>query len=361
MDYILSIPYLPYILLVIAAFFVYQRFATRVRVRVPGRGAGGPSMDGVLDKILGPSYAQGKLNRTIAAYKKQGQYLPAGKLLEDAGRLPEAVEAYIEGQEYYAAAVNLEKMGRLEKAADLYLQAGDYKKSAQVFIAANKPAKAASLFLEKGNALEAARLFGQAGQWDRAAELYAKGGYPLRAAEAFEKKEDWAKAAECYEKHFMENVSFATTYSSTSPSADQKSALQAGRLYEKAGALPRALQIYSRGGYFKEAADVCMLQGQFGKAAELYLRAEDNGRAADAGDTSRAIALLQRVGTSDESFRAATEILARLFLETGRAGLAAERLQRAIGGQPISSANVDLFYWLAIALEKDKPADALAT
>src|SRR5205814_7129174 len=80
-----------------------------------------------------------------------------------------------------------------------------------------------------------------------------------------------------------------------------------------------------------------------------------------AGDTARASARLQGVGASDESFRAATEILARLFLDTGRAGLAAERLQRAIGGQPVSSANIDLYYWLAIALEKDKPADAIAT
>jgi hypothetical protein len=90
----------------------------------------------------------------------------------------------------------------------------------------------AALFLEKGNTLEAARLFGVAAQWDKAGELYLKSGYPLRAAEAFEKTGEWVKAAECYEKHFMENVSYSTTYSSTAPSADQKSALHAGRLYE---------------------------------------------------------------------------------------------------------------------------------
>ncbi|HEY8151414.1 MAG TPA: protein kinase, partial [Vicinamibacteria bacterium] len=323
------------------------------------------------------------------------------------------------------------------------------------------------------------------GQWDKAAELYAKGGYPLRAAEAYQTKEDWGKAAECYEKHFMENVSFSTQYSSTTPSPDQKSALQAGRLYEKAGQLPKALQIYIRGSYFKEAADVCMRQGQYAKAAELYLRAEDNGRAADAyekggdrvkaanlrgevalreervaeaarhflegqdyqrsaelfeqvgmlpdaagayeaaeswaaaggvyiraghkdlaaqcyerageletaaklyeeagqaaraiplfekagltfkggeaaaavGDRDRAISLLQRVGASDDNFPAATEILARLFLESGRAPLARERLQRAIAGQPVSVSNLDLYYWLAVAQEGDQPAEALA-
>ncbi|PYQ53944.1 MAG: hypothetical protein DMF78_07885 [Acidobacteria bacterium] len=243
MNFLFSIPYLPWIVLAIVAFVVYQKFSHRVRVRVPGSNV---SVDDVLGKVL-PSYQEGKLNRQIAAYKKQGNALAAGKLLEDAGRLPEAADAYIEGQEFFAAATILEKLGKLEKAADLYLQSGDYKKAAQLFISAKKPGKAATLFLEKGNTLEAARLFGLAGQWDKSAELYNKGGYPLRAAEAFEKTEAWEKAAQCYEKHFMENVSFTTGFSSGAPSADQKSAVQAGRLYEKAGALPKALEIYSRG------------------------------------------------------------------------------------------------------------------
>jgi tetratricopeptide (TPR) repeat protein len=483
MDFLFSIPFLPQILVVLVLFVVYQQIASRLSLKSPG-GAGG--MDDVLGKVLGAGYREGKLNRQISAYRKSGHSLAAGKLLEDAGRLPEAADAYLEGQEFFAAAATLEKMGKLEKAADYYLQSGDYKKAANVYIAAKKPAKAAQLFLEKGNSLEAARLFGVADQWDKAAELYNKGGYPLRAAEAYQKKEEWGRAAECYEKHFMENVSFSTQYSTTAPSADQKSALQAGRLYERAGQLAKALQIYTRGSYFKEAADVSVRQGQYAKAAELYLRAEDNALAADAyekggdrvkaanlrgevalkaeripeaarhflegqdyqrsaelfeqvgmlpdaagayeaaeswaaaggvyiraghkdlaaqcyerageletaaklyeevgqaaraiplfekagltfksgeaaaaaGDRDRAISLLQRVPASDENFRAATEILARLFLESGRAPLAIDRLQRAIAGQPASVANLDLYYWLAVAQEKDQPADALAS
>ena len=482
MDFLFSIPYLPHLLVVIVLFVAYQQIASRINIKAPG-GAGG--MDDVLGKVLGAGYREGKLNRQIASYRKSGHTLAAGKLLEDAGRLPEAADAYLEGQEYFAAATTLEKLGKLEKAADYYLQSGDYKKAANVYIAAKKPAKAAQLFLEKGNSLEAARLFGVADQWDKAAELYNKGGYPLRAAEAYQKKEEWGKAAECYEKHFMENVSFSTQYSSTAPSADQKTALQAGKLYERAGQPAKALNIYTRGNYFKEAADVCMRLGQYAKAAELYLRAEDNALAADAyekggdrvkaanlrgevalksakipeaarhflegqdyqrsaelfeqvgmlpdaagayeaaeswaaaggvyiraghkdlaaqcyerandpetaaklyeevgqteraiplfekagltfksgeaaaaaGDRDRAISLLQRVPASDENFRTATEILARLFLESGRAPLAIDRLQRAIAGQPASAANLDLYYWLAVAQEKAQPAEALA-
>jgi tetratricopeptide (TPR) repeat protein len=483
MDFLFSIPYLPHIVGLAVLIFLYQRFAHRVRVRVPG---GQPtSFDDFLGKVLGSSYTDGKRNRQIAAFKKQGQYLAAGKILEDVGRLPEAADVYVEGQELFAAATTLEKLGRLDKAAEYYLESGDSKKAANVFIAANKPAKAAQLFLEKGNSLEAARLFGVAGQWDKAADLFAKGGYPLRAAEAYEKKEEWLKAAECYEKHFMENVSFSTTYSSTTPTNDQKSARQAGQLYAKAGALPRALQIYSRGGYFKEAAGVCLQQGEYAKAAELYLRAEDSGLAADAfekggdrvkaanlrgevalrqeripdaarffhegqdyqraaelfeqvgmlsdaagayeaaeswaaaggvyiraghkdlaaqcyeragdpetaaklyeeagqaaraiplfekagltfksgeaaavaGDRDRAIALLQRVVPTDENYRPATEILVRLFLESGRLPLAMERIHKAIAGQPVSAANIDLYYWLALAQEADQPREAIS-
>jgi tetratricopeptide (TPR) repeat protein len=482
MDFLFSIPYLPHIVGAVVLLVLYQKVAPSVRLGGPGKGA---SVDDLLGKVLGASYKEGKINRQIASYRKQGHVLAAGRLLEESGRLQEAADTYLEGQEYFAAATTLEKLGRLDKAADYYLQAGDSKKAANVFIAANKPAKAAQLFLEKGNSLEAARLFGVAGQWDKAAELYAKGGYPLRAAESYEKKEEWGKAAECYEKHFMENVSFSTTYSSTGPSADQKSALQAGKLYERAGAMGRALQIYTRGGYFPEAADLSLRQGQYAKAAELYLRQEDNARAADAyekggdkvkaallrgevalkaeriaeaarffhegqdyqraaelfeqigmlpdaagayeaaeswgaaggvylraghkdlaaqcferageletaarlyeesgqaaraiplfekagltyksgeaaaaaGDTARAISLLQRVPTDDENFRAATELLARLFLEAGRPGLAVERLQKAMAGEAVSATNLDLSYWLALANERDQPSEALA-
>jgi tetratricopeptide (TPR) repeat protein len=454
-------PYLPYAAGVVALMVVYELVA---RVR-----RGGPR----------------KVTRDVNRYMKEGNYLAAGKLLEDQGRPRDAVDVYLEGREHYAAAATLEGLGHLEKAAELYLQAGDYKKSAKVMIAAGKPGRAATLFLEKGNTLEAARLFGLAGAWDRAGDLYLKGGYPLRAAEAFEKKGDFARAGEAYERHFMEHVSYGTAYSATAASPDQKSALQAGKAYEKAGDLKAALQIYTRGGFFKEAASVSWTVGNFPQAAEYYLRADDLAAAADAydkvddkvkaanlrgevalkegrvaqaascfqqgldflraaelfeslemhaqaaaafeageswsaagsvyaraglheraaaayerageletaaqmyeraglapraaalyekagltfrsgeaaaqaGDRDRAIALLQRVPPSDENHAAAAALLGRLFVETGRPALAVERLQKAIGGEPVSQANLDLYYWLAVATAATSPSDAIA-
>ena len=466
MDFLFDQPYLPYAVGFVVALVLYQQFARRLRVRRPA-GA-----------------ATGNLARDVHRYKIEGNFLAAGKLLEDARKPQEAVNAYLEGREHYAAAATLEGMRQLEKAAELYLKAGDYKKSAQVMISAGKPARAAALFLEKGNNLEAARLFGVSGAWDKAGDLYARAGYPLRAAEAYEKNGAFAKAAEAFEKHFMENVSYGTTYATSPTSPDQKSALFAGRNYEKAGDLKAAQQIYSRGNYFKEAAAVWMAAGEFAPAGELFLRADEPAAAADAyeragdpvkaanlrgeialkegriadaaasfrngqdylraaelfesislhaeaaaafeagdshaaagavyiraglperaaqayersgeletaarlfekagnhpraialfekagltfksgeaaaqaGDRDRAIALLQRVEPSDEHSGAAAALLGQLFVESGRPGLAVERLQKAIGGKPVSNANLDLYYWLAAAHEKDNPLESI--
>jgi serine/threonine-protein kinase len=468
---LLDSPYVPWILGLGALVVAYRFLADRVRVRVPGVSV---SREDLLAKVLGSGFSEKKLAREVARLKKQDNHLAAGKLLEDAGRLAEAAETYLEGQEHWAAAASYEKLGRAERAAELYLQAGDHKKGAALFTSAGKPARAAALFLEKGNNLEAARLYALAGQWGTAAELYEKSGYPLRAAEAWEKDGKPLKAAENYEKHFMENVSFSTTYSSTAAAPDNKSAAQAGRLYAKAGQLERAVTAFSKGGYHREAAEALLRLGQPAKAAELFLRAEDHEKAAvafekagdpvraatlrgeqafksdrpaeaaawfvkgrdylraaelyesvgmmaeaasayeegeswaaaggvylragladraapayekageletaasiyqklgqvaraaelygragqsfrsgealaRAGEREKAIALLQRVPPGDENHRAATELLAQLFIETGRPALAKERVRKAVGSDGVSAANLDLYYWMARA------------
>jgi tetratricopeptide (TPR) repeat protein len=327
MDFLFANPYVPWLIGLVALLVFYQKVAPRLRIRVPG---GGMSADDLLGKVLGSRYAEAKVDKQVAKLKKQDNFLAAGKLLEDHEKLAEAAECYLEGQEYWAAAATFERLGRTEKAADHYLQAGDYKKAAQLLVAAGKPGRAAMLFQEKGNNLEAARLFGLANQWDKAAELYARSGYPLRAAEAYEKQGDFKKAAEAHEKHFMENVSFSTTYSSTAPSADQKSALHAGRLFEKAGDLGRAFQAYNKGGYFKQAAAALMQLGDFKKAAELFMRAEDPESAASAyeraGDGVQAANLRGEV-----AFKADRPAEAAAFFVKGHDFLRAAELYESVG------------------------------
>lgn len=459
-------------------YFVVSRLMPSLgRGRRKSRSSGGGlNLDPIFAALLGQGYLDRKLHGAAQREKKSGSYLTAGRMYEEAGKLQLAADVFVEGEEFFAAATVYEKLNRLDRAAELYLQAGDHKKAAQVLIDAGKPGKAGALFLEKGNTLEAARLFGLANEWGRAAELFLKAGYPLRAAEAFEKSGDFLRAAECHEKHFMEHVSYSTTYSATAASADQKSALLAGRLYQKGGDLARAHQIFTKGGYFKEAAAALEGVGEHAKAAELFMRAEEpdaaarafdsagdgvkaanlrgevalkqervpeaarffqagqdylraaelfesvgmlpeaagayeagdswvaaggvyvragqreraaqsyerggefetsarfyeeagnNAKAielyekagltfksgeaaAKAGERDRAIALLQRVTANDENYRTATELLARLFIEARMPTLAVERVQRVLGSDPISPANLDLYYWLAAGHE----------
>lgn len=290
----------------VALFFGYRYVSNNVRVRVPSSLT---NRDALLDRLLGPRYAQWKIDRQVARLRASANFLGAGKLLEEAGRPLAAAEAYLEGQEHWAAAATFEKLGRNEKAAELYLQAGDYKKGATLLTAAGRPARAAALFLEKGNTLEAARLFAIAGQWATAAELYDKGGYPLRAAEAWEKAGDPLKAAERFEKHFAENA-FTGGYSGGS-SADQQAARHAGDLFRKSGQLARAAAVYAKGGYHRQAGEVLLELRDPLHAAEMFMKAEDHERAAhayeQAGDGPKAAALRGEVAfKADRLAEAAT-------------------------------------------------------
>jgi tetratricopeptide (TPR) repeat protein len=334
MDFILELLNNDMVLLAggaILVLFVASRFAPKGSGSRKQSGPGGPSpLDAFLAQVLGQGYKDRLLDKNVARHKAAGNYLEAGRLYEEVGKVQQAAEVFLEGEESFAAATVFEKLGKLERAAELYLQAGDHKKSAQVMIDAGKPGKAAALFLERGNTLEAARLYGLAGEWGRAAELYLKAGYPLRAAEAFEKSGDFLRAAECHEKHFMENVSFATTYSATAASADHKSALLAGRLFEKGGDLQRAQQIYQKGSYFKEAAAALSGLGEPARAAELYMRAEDPESAARAfeaaGDTVRAANLRGEVALKQERIPEAAR-----FFQDGQDYLRAAELFESVG------------------------------
>src|SRR5262245_20516397 len=122
LDFLLGNPYVPWLAGLLIVFFLYRKFAGGVKLRIPGIGMNGGDM---LAKMLGPGYAKGQIQRQASKLRRSGQFLGAGKLLEENGQANEAIEVYIEGGEFWAAASNLEKLGRLDKAADLYLQAGD--------------------------------------------------------------------------------------------------------------------------------------------------------------------------------------------------------------------------------------------
>ncbi len=272
-DFLFNSPIVPWAIGLVVVYFAWTRLAPRLKLNKDELGA----------RFLGKKYASDQIGRHASREKKAANFLVAGRIYEDAGMVQEAVDTYLEGEEWMAAAFTLEKVpGKADRAAEMFLKAGDYKKAAEIWAQNGKADKAAPLFEEKGNNLEAARLYALAQRWDKAAALFVKSGYPLKAAEAYEKQGDLMRAAESFEKHFLENVTFSTSYSGGAPSSETKNAQRAGALYEQAGSPEKAREIYLRGSFFKEAAAVSARMGQFAKAAEYYLRAGDMGAAADA-------------------------------------------------------------------------------
>lgn len=347
MDFLQSIPVIgpivPLLIGVAVLWFVWNALAPRLNL---------PSLDVESLKARfsgGGTSPAARAQREATRERRAGNYLMAGKLYEDAGELQQALDCYLEGEEWNAAGFVSEQMpGRSEKAAELFLKGGDWKKAASVFEKTGKPGRAAALYEEKNNNLDAARLYAAASSFAKAAELYVKSGYPLKAGECFEKNGEAQRAAECFEQHFMENVAFATTYSSTAASTDSKYAQVAGRLYEQAGLAEKAREIYVRGFYFSDAARVSMSLGQFAKAAEQFLRAENLEGAADAfekaGDAPKAANYRGEI-----AFKAGRQAEAAAFFQRARdfgrsaelfeqLGMAAEAARAYEEGESFSAA-----------------------
>ncbi|HKZ33268.1 MAG TPA: protein kinase [Vicinamibacteria bacterium] len=252
--------------------------------------------------------------------------LQAGRLYEQAKQLERAANVYTRGGYNTQAAEALLKLGQAAKAAELFLKGEDNEKAALAFEQAGDTVRAATLRGEQAfktdRPAEAAAWFVKGRDFLRAAELYESVGMMAEAAGAYEAGESWAAA---------------------------------GGVYIRAGLKDKAAAAYEKAGELETAAGLYQELGDASRAGELYGRAgfafKSGEAAARAGEREKAIALLQRVQHSDENYRAASELLARLFIETGRPPLAIEKMKKAIGNEPISAANLDFHYWLALAHE----------
>jgi serine/threonine-protein kinase len=69
------------------------------------------------------------------------------------------------------------------------------------------------------------------------------------------------------------------------------------------------------------------------------------------GQEEEAIKGLQQVGADSPDFAEAAALLGGIFRKKGKHGLAQKKLEQALGGAPISAANAELYYELAMTLE----------
>lgn len=328
---------------------------------------------------------------------QRGQSLEAAKMYGQANAWDKAGELYAKGGYPLRAAQAFEKQGDLIRAAECY---------EQHFVenVAYGSAQASTSSADHKAALQAGQLFSRAGELERALNILGRAGFHREAAETAKQLGQFEKAAEHYAR--AEDLEGAADAWEQAGNAVQAALLRgevafkddrmaeaaayfqqgqdyyrAAELYESLGLLAEAAGAYEEGGSYNEAASVYLRAGergpaaaayekagQFETAAKLYEEAGDGARAALlfekaglnfksgeaaalAGNREKAIALLQRVDPGDESYTAATELLAKLFLEVGMPALATERLQQSIGGQPIAAGNLNLYYWLGICAE----------
>jgi serine/threonine protein kinase/tetratricopeptide (TPR) repeat protein len=318
-------------------------------------------------------YAQGHVwDRAASLYLKGGYPLKAADCFEKLGEFRKAAEClekyFMENVSFsstYTGGAASGETRQAQRAGRLYAQAGDLEKAREIYLkgfffrdaaevsrSLGQFARAAEYFLRAEDLAAAADAFEKGGDAVKAAlyrgEIAFKAGRLLEAATFFKQGEDYARAAELFEQvDALEQAGGAYEAG--------ESWLAAAAVYARAGSMERAAACYEKGGDAEMAARLFEESGQGERAAELYEKAGQTFKsgvtAASAGQVEKAIALLQRVMSSDEHFAEATERLSALFIETGRHALAIERLQKVLAGRPPAADNLHLHYWLARAHE----------
>ena len=221
------------------------------------------------------------------------------------------------------------------------MKLGQHAKAAEIFMRAEDPASAAARLRAGGRPRQGlepprARWPSRPTSMAEAAAHFVKGRDFLRAAELFESVGMLAEAAGAYEA----GESWAA----------------AGSVYIRAGLKERAAASYERGGEFETAAK---LYEEVGQRAQGH-RALRQGRAHLQERRGRGQARASATGRSRccSAWGRATRTTGRppscwpgSSSSRGRPALAVERVQKAVAGQPVSAANLDLYYWLGLAHE----------
>ncbi|MBI3080633.1 MAG: serine/threonine protein kinase, partial [candidate division NC10 bacterium] len=113
---------------------------------------------------------------------------------------------------------------------------------------------------------------------------------------------------------------------------------------------------FERARRFAEAARFYRQAGEAAKAVAAHKAAGEYFEAGmllkEQGDLEAAVFTLQQVPAASERFLEATAALGEIFLETAMYGLAKEKLQEVVAARPLTTANLDAYYLLALAHEK---------
>jgi tetratricopeptide (TPR) repeat protein/predicted Ser/Thr protein kinase len=251
----------------------------------------------------------------------------AGQAFERAGLLEQAAEILERGEHWEQAGALYARLARYVKAADLYQRAGAV-------------AKAADVYAQAGDRVRAAQMRGESlykqDQKNEAAVQFLLGGDPLRAAEVYEEADNYLDAARCYEHCGAHR--------------------QAAEAYQRIGERTRAAEMFGRCQDYEQSAALYEETGDSGQAARMFSEAGLFYRAAlaakKAGLPDLAIAHLQKIAIESPDYQASLVELASHFKDRGLPGVAVEKLRKAIGEEPLSASNIDLYYAMAEACQE---------
>jgi tetratricopeptide (TPR) repeat protein len=139
--------------------------------------------------------------------------------------------------------------------------------------------------------------------------------------------------------------------------------LRAGEQRERLGQAAQAADLYLRGGAPERAAALFTKLGQLEQAADAFERA---GRLYEAGRLwsrqrrlDRALAVLQKVTSGDDTFVPATLLLGRILEFTGHPAAAIARYQDVVQSRPLDASTIDIHERLiGLHIQADNVADA---
>ncbi|CAG0956726.1 eukaryotic-like serine/threonine-protein kinase [Myxococcaceae bacterium] len=260
--------------------------SSRIR-EVPGRA---PAAEPTVDRKT-----RRRAEREADALVKEGRLREAGEIFLECGRPDRAVESFAKGEEFVRAAEVRHDQNRFAEAADFFERAGRFESAGTIFSQQGDFARAAEAYVKAGRLSVAAEMFEKLGNHERAGDAYAQVGFHRHAAQVYVKCQQWEKAASSLEEVIAEEGQRLGTGQDQRKQKELRTLiLQAGKLFEQAGRLDRALAVLEKGSCSLAAAEMAVRLGEHARAAELFRNAGQPLRAAEA---------LEQLGESREAAR----------------------------------------------------------
>jgi len=328
---------------VVAGFAVYRRMNNGRKVPHRKQGNGLAEKDRAPAHPAGPARDHGRPHDTqdhpsepershapdgpedvLKRHLQARDFASAAKLCESTGDLGQAAANYLKANLFSEAAAIFEAEQDFLHAAEAHLKAGNLEKAAASFEKGGDSVKGyallsrfsydrglvkeAAVYAEKaGDLMNAATMLQEVGDFAKAGELFFQAGFFAEAAENFSLVNDLARAAAAYE--------------------GAGNFLQAAQAYETVGGDKEKLAtLYEKG-------------GDFYPAGRLFVKL---------GQLERALNVLQQVDPASTNYTSASLLVGMIFLKRGLVDLAREKFLKIIDNQPVSKANLEPYYFLAL-------------